>query len=49
VIAKLHDVAEVYEQRVTDRAMMITAWVPRDLLHLFETYTAVRLQPAKVS
>jgi len=49
VIAKLHDVAEVYEQRVTDRAMMITAWVPRDLLHLFEAYAAVRLQPAKVS
>jgi GTP-binding protein HflX len=45
VIARLHDVAEVYEQRVTDRAMVITAWVPRDLLHLFETYAAVRLQP----
>ncbi len=49
VIAKLHDVAEVYEQRVTDRAMVITAWVPRDLLHLFEAYTPLGLKPAKVS
>jgi GTP-binding protein HflX len=46
VIAKLHDVAEVYEQRVTDRAMVITAWIPRDLLHLFEAYAAVKLKPA---
>src|SRR5438046_2118923 len=28
VIARLHDVAEVYEQRVTDGAMLITAWIP---------------------
>ena len=49
VIAKLHDVAEVYEQRVTDRAMMITAWIPRDLLHLFEAYAADGLKPARVS
>jgi GTP-binding protein HflX len=47
VIAKLHDVAEVYEQKVTDRAMVITAWIPRDVLHLFESYAA--LKPAKVS
>jgi hypothetical protein len=50
VIAKLHDVAQVYEQRVTDRAMLITAWIPRDALHLFEAYTAMSLlAPAKVS
>jgi GTP-binding protein HflX len=48
VIAKLHDVAQVYEQRVTDRAMLITAWIPRDALHLFESYaTAGLLTPAK--
>jgi len=47
VIAKLHDVAQVYEQRVTDRAMLITAWIPRDARHLFEAYAA--LEPAKVS
>jgi GTPase len=50
VIAKLHDLAQVYEQRVTDRAMLITAWIPRDALHLFEAYAAVGLlEPAKVS
>ncbi len=38
MIAKLHEVAEVYEQRVTDHAMLITAWVPRDALHLFDAY-----------
>jgi GTPase len=49
VIAKLHDIAQVYEQRVTDRAMLITAWIPRDVLHLFEAYAAVSLlKPAKV-
>jgi GTP-binding protein HflX len=50
VIARLHDVAQVYEQKVTDRAMLITAWIPRDALHLFEAYASVGLlQPAKVS
>ncbi len=50
VIAKLHDVAQVYEQRVTDRAMILTAWIPRDALHLFEAYAATGLlEPAKVS
>lgn len=50
VIARLHELAQVYEQRVTDRAMLITAWIPRDALHLFEAYTAVGLlEPAKVS
>lgn len=50
VIARLHDLAQVYEQRVTDRAMLITAWIPRDVLHLFEAYAAIgHLQPAKVS
>ncbi|MDP9362073.1 MAG: hypothetical protein M3P29_11540, partial [Acidobacteriota bacterium] len=50
LIAKLHDVAEVYERRVTDRAMLITAWIPRDAIHLFEAYAAAGLlKPAKVS
>jgi GTP-binding protein HflX len=50
VIARLHDLAEVYEQRVTDGAMLITAWIPRDALHHFEPYAATSLlEPAKVS
>ena len=49
-IARLHDVAVVYEQRVTDGAMLITAWIPRDALHQFEPYAAASLlKPAKVS
>jgi len=50
VIARLHELAEVYEQRVTDGAMLITAWIPRDVLHQFEAYAAASLlKPAKVS
>ena len=48
VIAKLHEVAEVYEQRVTDHAMVLTAWVPRDALHLFDAYL-VNARRVKVS
>jgi GTP-binding protein HflX len=50
VIARLHELAEVYEQRVTDGAMLITAWIPRDALHQFEAYAATDLlKPVKVS
>jgi GTP-binding protein HflX len=47
VIAKLHDLAQVYDQTVTDRAMLITAWIPRDVLHQFEGYASTVLEPAK--
>ncbi|MEA2337155.1 MAG: GTPase [Thermoanaerobaculia bacterium] len=50
VIARLHELAVVHEQRVTDDAMLITAWIPRDALHQFEPYAAASLlKPAKVS
>ena len=50
MIAKLHEVAEVYEQRVSDQTMNITAWIPRDAVHMFEGYAAATLlKPAKVS
>ena len=48
MIARLHEVAEVYEQRTADHAMFITAWVPQDALHLFDAY-AVNVRRAKVS
>ena len=48
MIARLHEVAEVYEQRATDHAMLITAWVPFDALHLFDAY-ATNVRRAKVS
>jgi GTP-binding protein HflX len=50
MIARLHEVAQVYEQRVNDDATFITAWIPRGAIHQFETYSAVNLlRPAKVS
>jgi len=48
--ALLHEVAEVYEQRVADHATVATAWVPNDSLHHFLPYAATSLlKPAKVS
>ena len=50
MVARLHAVAQVYEQRVTDDATFVTAWIPRDAMHQFEPYAAVNLlRPAKVS
>jgi GTP-binding protein HflX len=48
MIARLHEVAEVYEQRATEHAMLITAWVPFDALHLFDAY-ATNVRRARVS
>ncbi|MCU1230478.1 MAG: GTPase HflX [Acidobacteria bacterium] len=48
--ALLHEVAEVHEQRVTDDATIVTAWVPADAVHNFAQYAAATLlKPAKVS
>jgi GTPase len=40
VAARLHELAEVYEQTVTDRGTIFRAWVPHDAVHLFEAYSA---------
>jgi GTP-binding protein HflX len=48
--ARLHEVAQVYEQAQTDSGTRFTAWVPKDSLHLFEPYAAATLlKPARVS
>jgi GTP-binding protein HflX len=39
--AQLHEVAEVHEQTKTDTGILVTAWIPRGSLHLFERF-AVR-------
>ncbi|HEV3485294.1 MAG TPA: GTPase HflX, partial [Vicinamibacterales bacterium] len=39
LIAQLHELAEVYEQSSNDEAVIASAWVPRDAVHLFEKYT----------
>ena len=38
--AQLHDVAEVYDQKVTDRGTIFRAWVPNHAVHLFQAYSA---------
>jgi GTP-binding protein HflX len=43
VIAKLHEVAEVLEQSMTDDAAVFTAWVPHDRVHMFQEYSADNL------
>jgi GTP-binding protein HflX len=50
MIARLHEVAEVYEQRVTERGTLVTAWIPRDSVHIFEAYSVANvLRATKVS
>jgi GTP-binding protein HflX len=38
--ARLHEVAEVHEQSQGELGTLFTAWVPREFIHLFETYAA---------
>ncbi len=49
ILARLHDVAEVYEERVDDGATHVTAWVPQNAAHSFEKFLAHLLKRAKVS
>ena len=45
--AQLHDVAEVYDQTVTDRGTIFRAWVPESAVHLFQAYSAEKLLKAQ--
>ncbi|HEX6100785.1 MAG TPA: GTPase HflX [Thermoanaerobaculia bacterium] len=38
LVAKLHEVAEVQEQATNDAGVVVTAWVPRDAVHLFSEF-----------
>jgi len=38
LVAKLHEVAEIHEQRATDEGIAFTAWVPKDLAYLFSEF-----------
>jgi len=46
VAARLHQVAEIYEQRSTDQATIFRAWVPHDAVHFFSAYAAAGLLTA---
>ena len=49
MIAKLHEIAEVHEQRSGDQVMQITAWVPQNAVHKFAHFSVSdSLKPAKV-
>jgi GTP-binding protein HflX len=48
-IAKLHEIAEVHQQRSGDRVMQITAWVPKNAIHNFAHFSVSdSLKTAKV-
>jgi GTP-binding protein HflX len=49
LLAQLFDVAEVMEQRVSDDATHVTAWVPRDVLHRFEAFASPEMLKTRVS
>jgi GTP-binding protein HflX len=38
LVAKLHEIAEVQEQTASDAGVVVTAWVPRDSVHLFAEF-----------
>ena len=40
VAARLHEVGEVYDQKVTDRGTIFRAWVPESAVHFFQPYSA---------
>ncbi len=49
-LAKLHEVAEVYQERSSDRMTCVTAWIPRNAVHQFDKFSASNLlKRAKVS
>ncbi|HEY8132825.1 MAG TPA: GTPase HflX [Thermoanaerobaculia bacterium] len=49
-LAKLHELAEVYEEHSGDQMTRVTAWIPRNAIHQFDKFSASNLlKRAKVS
>ena len=42
LIAKLHEIAEVYEQSTNDSGVQVNAWIPQDSVHLFAPFAQSR-------
>jgi GTP-binding protein HflX len=40
VAARLHEVGEIYDQKITDRGTIFRAWVPESAVHFFQPYSA---------
>ena len=38
LVARLHELAEVHDLRNNDEGVIVSAWIPKDALHLFEPY-----------
>src|SRR6185436_13150726 len=38
LVARLHELAEVHDIRNNDEGVIVSAWIPKDALHLFEPY-----------
>jgi GTPase len=50
MLAKLHDLAEVYDEHSGDQTTRVTAWIPRNAIHQFDKFSVANsLQRAKVS
>lgn len=49
VAAQLHELAQVYDTEVRDEATLFTVWVPRDAVHLFDSFATGQIARAKVS
>jgi GTP-binding protein HflX len=45
LVAKLHEVAEVYEQEPNDDGIAFSAWIPNDALHIFAAYATMPHPP----
>ncbi len=49
ILARLHQIAEVQEERPRDRGTRVTAWIPQNALHHFEQFSvSPSLKRAKV-
>jgi GTP-binding protein HflX len=46
LLAKLHEVAEVQEQATNESGVVVTAWVPKDSIHLFKGHVVRRSRSA---
>jgi GTP-binding protein HflX len=46
LLAKLHEVAEVQEQATNESGVVVTAWVPKNSIHLFKAHVVRRSRSA---
>ena len=49
LIARLHEIAEVYEQTNGDEVVAMSAWVPKDAVYQFRDYVVPALQRARAA